>query len=260
MNEPSATWNIEAGQYLSRSALQRCLADATPGLQLESSSIYLRPGDLEPFLSGASRADRGWASRLTQAGDAVLEAATGVIGLRAGSRAWIIIPPFPVREYLEVPRWETAPLLQLLAAEYSIGVVLLRLGRFSVALYRGEKLVSSRTDARYVKGRHKKGGSSQKRFTRLREGQIRLIYDKTCEAVRDQLEPLADQIDYVVLGGESLTLNGFLRVCPRMAQFQGRVLGRRLNIRDPRRDTLADVGHLLTQSRVYPLAWQSSPD
>jgi peptide subunit release factor 1 (eRF1) len=143
-----------------------------------------------------------------------------------------------------------------LEADYTIGVVLLRLGRFSVALYRGEGLVSSKTDARYVKGRHKKGGSSQKRFARIREGQIRRIYDRTCQAVRAQFEPVARQIDYVVLGGEGLTLNGFLRVCPHMEQFQGRILGRRLNVRDPKRDTLEDVGHLLTQSRVYPVAWE----
>jgi hypothetical protein len=260
MDEPAATWSIEPGQYLSRSALQRRLADSTPGPDVDSSSIYLGPGEIEPFLGGVSRANRGWASHLTQAGEAVLESATGVVGLRAGSRAWIIIPPFPVLEYLVLPSWEVAPLLQLLAAEYTIGVVLLRLGRFSVALYRGEKLVSSKTDARYVKGRHKKGGSSQKRFARIREGQIRLIYDRTCQAVRAQFGPIASQIDYVVLGGEGLTLNGFLRVCPDMEQFQSRVLGRRLNIRDPKRDTLEGVGHLLTQSRVYPGAWQLSPD
>ena len=253
MDEPAATWSIEPGQYLSRSVLQRHLADSAPGADAESASIYLGTGDIEPFLSRPDRGDPGWVSYLTQAGDAVLESSTGVIGLRTGDRAWIIIPPFPVLERLVLPRWEIAPLLQLLAAEYFIGVVLLRLGRFSVALYRGEKLVSSKTDSRYVKGRHKKGGSSQKRFARVREGQIRLIYDRTCQAVRAQFEPIAGQIDYVVLGGEGSTLNGFLRVCPDMEQFQGRVLGRRLNIRDPKRDTLEDVGHLLTQSRVYPV-------
>jgi len=50
-------------------------------------------------------------------------------------------------------------------------------------------------------------------------------------------------------------LNGFLRVCPHLEQFQDRILGRRLNIRDPKRDTLEAVGHLLTQSRVYPITW-----
>ncbi|HEU0022703.1 MAG TPA: Vms1/Ankzf1 family peptidyl-tRNA hydrolase [Dehalococcoidia bacterium] len=260
MDELAVTRSVEPGQYLGKSALQRHLADLAPGPDAASSSIYLRPDEIESFLGGACRDDLGWASHLTRAGDAVLESANGIIGLRTGNQARIILPPFPLLERLVLPRWETAPLLRLLATEYTIGVVLLRLGRFSVAVYRGEKLVSSKTDARYVKGRHKKGGSSQKRFARIREGQIRLIYDMTCEAVRTQFEPFAGQIDYVVLGGEGLTLNGFLQVCLHMEQFQGRLLGRRLNIRDPKHSTLENVGHLLTQSRVYPVAWQLSPD
>ena len=124
-------------------------------------------------------------------GRAVLDSDTGVVGLRAGSQGLIIIPPFPVLAGQLLSQWDAAPLLQLLAAEYTIGVVLLRLGRFSVAVYHGQKLVSSKTDARYVKGRHKAGGTSQRRFERIREGQMRRIYDKTCLAVRAQFEPHA---------------------------------------------------------------------
>lgn len=154
-----------------------------------------------------------------------------------------------------LPRWEPSPLLELLAAEYTVGVVLLRLGRFSVAVYQGEKLLSSKTDARYVKGRHRAGGSSAKRFQRIREGQMRLIYDKTCAAARAQLSPYERQMDYVFLGGERQTLNGFLKVCPYLAQFRAKTLGRRLNIRDPKRDTLEEVGRMLFESRVYPVEW-----
>jgi peptide subunit release factor 1 (eRF1) len=149
--------------------------------------------------------------------------------------------------------WDTSPLLELLSADYLVGVVLLRLGRFSVAVYQGDRLVASKTDARYVKGRHRAGGSSQRRFERIREGQMRRIYDKTCEATATQFEPFAKQLDYVVLGGERITLNNFRKVCPYLDRFQGKVLDRRLNIRDPKRDTLEEVGRLLWQSRVYPV-------
>ena len=50
--------------------------------------------------------------------------------------------------------------------------MLVRLGRFSVATYRGGKLAASKTDSRYVKGKHHAGGTSQLRYTRVREGQI----------------------------------------------------------------------------------------
>ena len=223
------------------------------GLPGPTSSLYLRPGEIEPFLMRAKKEYPGWASRLEQAPDTVIQSGTGVVGLQSGERSFLVIPPFPVKETRVSDAWDPAPLLGLVTAEYLVGVVLLRLGRFSVAVYRGEKLVSSKTDARYVKGRHRAGGSSQRRFERIREGQMRKIYDKTCAAARAQFEPVARQLDYLALGGERQTLNGFLKVCPMMEQFQGKVLARRLNIRDPKRDTLEAVGQMLTESRVYPV-------
>ena len=167
----------------------------------------------------------------------------------------MVLPPFPILQNTLVPFWDTGPLLALLEADHTVGVFLLRLGRYSVAVYQGSRLLSSKTDARYVKGRHHAGGSSQKRFQRIREGQIRKIYEEACEVTQKQFAPYARQLDYILLGGERLTLIGFLKVCPYLAQFQGITLGRRLNVRDPKRDTLEDVGDMLLESRVFQVQW-----
>jgi hypothetical protein len=55
----------------------------------------------------------------------------------------------------------------------------------------------------------------------------------------------------VVLGGERFTLNGLLNVCPALERFREITLPRRLNIRDPKRDTLPQVAAMLTESRVW---------
>ena len=257
--------NLEPGRYLSRIRLERLLARLAPADGAEVTSLYLRPGGGD-FLAAARRdetlgdAARRWADGLEETGSQVVESGTGVVGLQSGECRLLVVPPFPVLENRLVLRWETAPLLELLSARYTVGVVLLRLGRFSVAVYRGEDLQSSKTDARYVKGRHRAGGSSQKRFERIREGQMRLIYDKTCAAARAQLEPVLADLDFIVLGGERMTLNGFLNVCPFMKQFEGKMLSRRLNIRDPKRDTLEAVGEMLTESRVYPVTAAVHPE
>lgn len=259
MTEGPAALTIKPGEYLGKPRLKLLLAGLTPAdgdsSSISASSLYLRPGEVRAFLSRRAGDQTDWAAQLTLTGRAALDSDTGLVGLRAGSKGLIIIPPFPVLADQQLSQWDAAPLLQLLAAEYTIGVVLLRLGRFSVAVYHGEKLVSSKTDARYVKGRHRAGGTSQRRFERIREGQMRRIYDKTCLAVRAQFEPHAGQINYVFLGGERLTLNGFLNVCPHMVQFRARTLARLLNIRDPKRDTLEAVGQMLGQCRVYPVQW-----
>ena len=162
-------------------------------------------------------------------------------------------PPFPLLEGSNEDGWNAAPLLELLNSEYLVGMVLLRLGRFSAAVFRGQTMLSSKTDSRYVKGRHSAGGTSQKRFERIRQGQIRRVYDKACEAVEAQFAPYADSLDYITLGGESATLNGFLKTCPFLQRREKIIQARRLNVRDPKRDALEKAGEMLWESRVWPL-------
>lgn len=191
--------------------------------------------------------------RLLRVGDHVLKSDTGIVGLWAGASGLVILPPFPMLENQLVEQWDPGNLLKLLDKEYMVGVVLLRLGRFSVAVYQGENLRTSKTDARYVKGRHHAGGTSQKRFERIREGQMRLIFEKTCRAVHNQFAPFAGKLDYLLLGGERFTLNGLLKCCPELEAMRPITLARRLNVRDPKRDTLEGVGTMLRESRVWTI-------
>ena len=148
-----------------------------------------------------------WLPHLRQLGNNVVRSDTGLAGFRSGFRGVVVVPPFPLTGSYFSTGWDIAPLTELLKAHFTIGVVLLRLGRFSVAVYEGQNLISSKTDSRYVKGRHSAGGTSKQRYVRIREGQIHRLYDKTCQAVRDQFGPYYDRLDYVFLGGESQTLN-----------------------------------------------------
>ena len=243
------------GQYLGKGSLERLLTHWAPTPDQPASSVYVRPGEVAEFLETVGPQGRDWVARLFALGTAVVKSDTGIVGLRAGDEALVVLPGIPVLQNRLTPSRDIAPLLGLLNAQYTIGVVLLRLGRYSVAVYEGTQLASSKTDARYVKGRHHAGGSSQKRFQRIREGQVRKIYDDACEVVRTQFDPYSRQLDYILLGGERLTLIGFLKVCPYLAQFRGITLGRRLNIRDPKRDTLEAVGDMLLESRVFQLQW-----
>ena len=209
---------------------------------------------------------RAWWERLSVLDRSVLASDTGLVALRCGNQGLVILPPFPLLalspESALSPEkhgvslsWDTKPLLTLLETEYTIGVILLRLGRFSVAVFQGRDLLTAKTDARYVKGRHAAGGTSQKRYQRIREGQVRKLYDKTCEAVQIQFGSVAEGLDYILLGGDKFTLEGFLKVCPYLEKQRGRVLDRRLNIRDPKRDTLEEAAGMLGECRVYPLKW-----
>ena len=257
-NSQPAKLNIRPGQFLEKPVLERLLGEMAPEPGEQVSSLYLKPGALTGFLAAKGADDQGWRERLSRLESHVLESETGLAGFRKGSEAVVILPPFPLdpdKSNGLSADWDVAPLLTLLETDYLTGVVLLRLGRYAVAVYQGEKLLSSKTDTRYVKGRHAAGGTSQKRFQRIREGQIRRIYDKTCLVVKDQFSPHLDQLEFVLLGGDRFTLNGLIKVCPLLEQLKPITLSRRLNIRDPKHDTLIGVGPMLRQSRVYPLTW-----
>ena len=219
----------------------------------DSSSLYVAPGDpADPDALAAT----GWAAPVAEFGEAVLRDGCGLVGVRAGGRGLLIAPPFPVPETFLATDWDDGPLRGLLDGDFTVGVVLVRLGRFSVAVFRGGELVGSKTDSRYVKGRHHAGGTSQLRYTRVRDGQIRRLYDKVCEEVRAHLLPPAAALDHLVLGGERFTLNGLMKECPALAGLAPITLKRRLNIRDPKRDTLPRVAVMLSESRVWELAFE----
>ena len=230
--------------------LDALAADAGAG----ESSLYLAPGDSP---DPAAMAATGWAAPIAELGESVLRDCCGLVGLRAGERGLLIAPPFPVTETYLSTDWDDAPLRTMLEADFDVGVVLVRLGRFSVAVFRGGELLGSKTDSRYVKGKHHAGGTSQLRYTRVRDGQIKRLYDKVCEEIRAHLTPPAARLDYLVLGGERFTLNGLLKGCPALASLQPITLNRRLNIRDPKRDTLPQVATMLTESRVWTIEFDA---
>ena len=233
----------------------RLLESCAPGAHVTASALYLRPGQGQRFLEAQGQEGRAWWERLSGMDRSILDSDTGLAALRSGSQGLVILPPFPLAAEGVSSSWDTGPLLALLETEYTIGVILLRLGRFSVAVFQGRRLLTAKTDARYVKGRHAAGGTSQKRYQRIREGQVRRLYDKTCEAVQAQFGSVAGDVDFVLLGGDRFTLDGFLKVCPYLERQGDKILDRRLNIRDPKRDTLEEVAGMLSECRVYPLEW-----
>ncbi len=254
MNQEVRAANVKPGQLFSRQGLEALLEGWEPAPDEPASCLYIAPGAVASALESVGPDGQAWLSRLRRLGRRVSESDTGLVCLRRGDAGLVVVPPFPIAETRLIPAWDLTPLREVLAAEHTVGVVLIRLGRFSVAVYRGEVLVSSKTDARYVKGRHHAGGTSQLRFQRIREGQARKLHQKACEAVQSQFGEF-EWLDFILLGGDRFTLDGLLKECPYLQQRRDKILDRRLNVRDPKRDTLERVGRMLTSSRVYPLEW-----
>ena len=104
--------------------------------------------------------------------------------------ALAVVPPFPVERDERHAGFEPGPALALMARDRTALVVLVRLGRYSVGVLSGERVVASKSGTRYVKRPHRAGGSSQRRFERSRERLEREFYDAVCRATRGLLGAL----------------------------------------------------------------------
>lgn len=176
---------------------------------------------------------------------------TGGVLFWSPAESHLIVPPFPVEREATMPGWNAGPLQSLLDRPRRTLVVLVRLGGFAIGIFEGERLVSSKVDAPFVKGRHRKGGSSSGRFARRHEEQARSLFDKACGVLRDQVEGYSKPPEHLVLGGDRLTLLAFEKRCPYLSRFNSIRLNRVLTtIPDPRLDVLRDAARLIYSSQV----------
>jgi hypothetical protein len=106
-------------------------------------------------------------------------------------------PPFPPLRDAGVDG-----LLAHVRRERVVGVLLVRLGGHAAGVFSGRRLVDSKVDSRFVKGRHKKGGSSQRRFERRRDEQARQALEQAADTAVRVLLPHRADLDAVVLGGD----------------------------------------------------------
>lgn len=163
---------------------------------------------------------------------------TGAVLFWGPTSRCLVLPPFPVRVSYLAEGYDTEPLRALLSTDFIIGLVLVRLGAYSVGVCRGTTLLTSKTGTGLVHARHKKGGSSQARFARHREKQIETFLNRVCAHVRAQMEPHARSLDYLVYGGARSTILSLQKRCSFLRQFDDRVLRLLLDIPDPRTSVL----------------------
>jgi len=118
-----------------------------------------------------------------------------------------------------------------------VGVLLVRLGGHAAGVFDGTELVISKVDSRLVHGRHKKGGSSQQRFARRREGEVRVAVGAAADVAARILLPEVRRLDAVVLGGDRRAVDLVL-ADRRLAPLAAKVAGPFLTVPDPRRAVL----------------------
>ena len=181
----------------------------------------------------------GQPGRTTYADDAVrIETAEETITVR---------PPFGLAHARVYESIELAPLFEELARDHVVAAVLVRLGGFAVGLFEGERLVVSKVGSRFVKGRHKKGGSSSNRFRRRRGEQERALFEAAAGTAGTVLEPHRARIERVALGGDRTAARKVVEQLPWLGE---KALPRFFTVPEPRHRELERLPYELYAAEV----------
>lgn len=165
-----------------------------------------------------------------------------------------IRPSFGLAHEAEYDRVRVSPLLEEIAADHVVAALLVRLGGYAVGVFEGEQLVASKVGSRFVKNRHKKGGSSANRFRRRREEQARELVDAAAEVAVRVLEPHRGRIEFVALGGDRSAVDAVLDARPDLAWLRERALPRFFTVPEPRQRVLEAFPYDLYAVEVVTLS------
>jgi hypothetical protein len=161
-----------------------------------------------------------------------------------------VTPPFGLEHEAEHDVLRVEPLLEALAAGPTVAVVLVRMGGFAVGVFEGERLAASKVGTRFVKGRHKKGGSSANRFRRRRGEQERELVDAAAGEAARVLAPWQGRVDAVALGGDRAAVARVLESRADLAWLAPLALERFFDVPEPRLRVLEDLPYQLYAAKV----------
>ena len=147
-------------------------------------------------------------------------------------------PSFGLEHEAEYDRVRAGPLLDEIARDHLVAVVLVRLGGYAVGVFDGERLVASKVGSRFVKNRHKKGGSSANRFRRRREEQAHKLVDDAADTAARVLEPWRERVGFAALGGDRAAVDAVVAARADLGWLRERAIDRFLTVVEPRQRVL----------------------
>jgi peptide subunit release factor 1 (eRF1) len=184
----------------------------------------------------------------------IMSSLTGAVIFWGQTQKRLIIPPFPVKDKYFTSGYDVAPLRALLEPDHIIGILLVRLGSYSIGICEGERLILHKSGTGLIHGRHRQGGSSSARFQRRREDQIHHFLKRVGGHAEEMFGPYAKKLDYFVYGGSHTAIEQLKQQCDFLQQFEDRLLPPLLEIPDPHFNVLEKSVPQIWSSRV--IEWQ----
>ena len=183
--------------------------------------------------------------------------AVGSVRIELDEAVLTVTPPFGLAHEAEYDVVRAGPLLDELARDRLVAVVLVRMGGYAVGVLESERIVASKVGTRFVKGRHKKGGSSSNRFRRRREEQERELVDAAASEAARVLGPWRGRVEHVALGGDRSAVSRVLASRADLAWVEPLALERFFDVPEPRLRVLEALPYQLYAAKVVEEARSS---
>jgi Actinobacteria/chloroflexi VLRF1 release factor len=174
----------------------------------------------------------------------------GSVRIELDEAVLTVTPPFGVEHEGEYAVVRAEPLLDELARDRLVAVLLVRMGGYAAGVLEGERIVASKVGSRFVKGRHKKGGSSSNRFRRRRGEQERELVDAAAAEAGRVLGPWRDRVEHVALGGDRGAVSRVLASRADLAWLEPLALERFFDVPEPRLRVLEALPYQLYAAKV----------
>ncbi len=175
---------------------------------------------------------------------------TGAIIFWGQNYKLLIKPPFPVKEKYITTGYDTEILSNILNQPAKIGIILVRLGFYSLGIAENERLIAHKTGTGLVHGRQRQGGSSANRFRQRRVEQTHHFLERVVVHTKEMFESQVKTLDYFVYGGARTTITKLLKHNIFFKQFENRLLPPLLDIPNPHYDVMEKAVTDIWSSRV----------
>jgi len=156
--------------------------------------------------------------------------------------------PFPFNELK--PR-SCKEIINILNNEITVGVLFFELGSWVSGIIKYKEVLLSKRGSRYVKGKHKAGGQSQRRFERNREKWIEELNKKVYKDVKKYILPEQNNLDYFILLGEEKSLNEFVKSSNVEKAFGEKIIYRKSSLKNFNSKTIIKSSSNLWSSKIY---------
>jgi hypothetical protein len=190
------------------------------------------------WLASSDARTCGSASRGSRASRAERTTAAARRASNCPGETLVVRPQFGLAHEAQYDTVHLAPLFDATARDHVVAALLVRLGGYGVGVFEGERLVASKVGSRFVKNRHKKGGSSANRFRRRREEQARALTEEAAEVAVSVLEPWRNRVEFVALGGDRRAVTKVLDARPELGWLRERAISRFFTVPEPRQRVL----------------------